>query len=586
MKRGILIQALVLLISTIGIVSCDKSSTDFTDDGFISAYVSTTVTGIVFDEDHVPVEGAKIMAHGHVRYSDPNGVFIFQNISVQKHRCFVTVEQNNNFSIMRSRRPITNGVTRLDVHLISHDGAIAQTDAFTAGNAYTINLSDGSSIDFSAGSNFVNEHGSPYTGTVTVRTAVLDATDESYSRRVPGGDQTGMDNYEEQFLDAHTGVMVELVGDNGKPVQLAQGSTAAIASQIPAALQGGAPGNIPVYYASSANGYSNREGSANENNNEYEMTVGHFSYWSTQVASPDFGIIKCRVIDASGNVLTGVRVQVGNAYGITGNNGAFEMRVPAGKGMMVAVRPLDFYGLSVTSPQAAWTNGEIRMVELQLPNLDHVVGSLVDCNNNPVEALVTLRWNNNVSKTISENGSFDLPTLSGAVTYNLFIKSALKDTMITITVNTGVTDLGQISLCDANLPDVYNYVQVNQGDTLLLDYSSFYTTYDGHIYVDSITGEVSQTYIEASGLDGDFYCYLSHVSSTGIFEIGDIASCGFNSLNPANSYQLDSGTVTITHFGNVGGFIRGVIDGVTIDGGDTVHIEFEVVRSENVNITY
>ena len=129
MKRGILFQALVLLISTIGFMSCDKNSTDTTDDGFVSAYVSTTVTGIVFDENHVPVEGAKIIAHGHVRYSDPNGVFVFQNISVQKHRCFVTVEQSNNFSIMRSRRPITNGVTRLDVHLISHDGAIAQTDA-------------------------------------------------------------------------------------------------------------------------------------------------------------------------------------------------------------------------------------------------------------------------------------------------------------------------------------------------------------------------------------------------------------------------------------------------------------------------
>ena len=583
MKKRILLSILTLFFISFGIISCNKSDTNSSDDSFVSAYAKTTISGIVFDDNHIPVQDAKVVAYGHVKYTDANGVFVFENLSVSKHRCFVTVEYNGYFAIMRSRRPIANGVTSLDAHLIQYNnGTNSQTDAFSTGTAYTINMSDGSSISFTAGTNFVDEAGIPYTGAVTVRTAFLDATTEDYSRQVPVGDQTGIDNHEEQLLVAQTGIIVELTDDNGKPLQLAEGSTASIVSQIPAALQAGAPATTPTYYASAANGYNNREGSATENAGQYEQTVGHFTYWSTQIASPDYGVLNCRVVDASGSALTGVRVQVGNAYGITGNNGTFQLRVPTNMNMDVAVRPLDFYGLSVVSSQPAWANREERTVELQLPNLDHVTGTLVDCNHNPIGGLVSLRWNSNISSIYTESGYFDLPTLSGAGSYELHVTSASKDTMFVVNVTTGVNSLGDISLCTPELPDIHNYVQVNQGDTLLLDYTNFYTNYDGHMYKDTLTLDPIRSYVEVGGTDGDFNLYLDGIYSVGTFDIQTYgASCYVTTNNPTQNYQVEDGTITITQYGPVGSKIKGTVDGTTMYN-DGIHIEFEVIRSEDV----
>ena len=583
MKKNTVLAILVAFVIALNFTACDKSDSNSSDDGFISAYTNTTITGIVFDENHIPVKGAKVVAHGQTRYSDANGIFVFQKISVPKERCFVTITYNNSFAIMRSKPAVAGGVTRLDAHLISYDGVNSETNVFTTGTAYTVNLSDGSSIEFPLGTDFVDQNGTSYQGNIIVRTSVLDATTDAYSRRAPAGDQIGLDKGSEMLLQTQTGLMIELSDDNGNPLNLAPNSTANIAAQIPASLQGTAPSTASGYYASTSNGYNNREGGATENGGKYEQTVGHFSYWSTQVASPDYGTIKCRVIDASSHTLTGVRVQVGTAYGITGNDGTFEMKVPAGVDMDIAIRPLDFYGISISSPELAWASGETRLVELQLSqNLDRTVGTIVDCDNNPIEAQVSLSWENNVSSTFTTNGQFDLPSASASPSYQcqLHIVTDDYETILSVDVSQGTNNLGTINVCPTELPDIHNYVQVNQGDTLLLDYTNFYTTYKGVLLIDSATNNPINTSITVSGSDGQISITVDEASSTGEYTIGDGASAYFSSNNPSASYQLETGTVKILQYDDVGGRIKGVVDGTTMYD-DNVHIEFEVIRAED-----
>ena len=577
----LLFTSLLIIISSVSFISCDKTS-ETESDNYVSNYVKTTIYGIVYDNNHDLLPNAQVTAYGATRITDENGIFVFKNIYVPKGRCFVNVEHNGFFSIMRSKIPNENSVTRLDAQLIQLQVA---PQSFPSGTAYTAVLNDGiSTIDFPATSNFVDQNGNMYSGNVFIQAITLDPTNENYSRQAPCGDQVGKENNELRYLDAHTGVMVELVDDSGRPLQLASGSTANISLQIPAGLQGGAPATIPVFYASAANGYNNSEDpGAVKDGSEYKHTVGHFSYWSTQISSPDFGILNCRLIDANGATLSGVRVQVGRAYGITNNNGTFKLRVPTNRNLDVAVRSLDFYGMSIVSPQAAWSNGEQRFVELQLPNLDHLIGTLVDCNNQAIQGLVTLRWNNNISSTISEDGTFDLPCLSGASTYRLFIKTDTKDTIINVDIAAGINNMGHVSLCDGVLPNIHNHVEVNQGDTLLIDYTNFYTTYDGHSYVDTTTGNVQSSYAGVSGVDGQFDVYFDGPNTTGLFTIGSGASCYFTANNPYQSYQVENGTVKITQYGPVGGFIKGTVDGTTMYN-DHVHIDFEVYRS--ADITY
>ena len=584
MKTNISLSLLVLFFSVLTFTSCNKTERYSSDDGFNSSYTKTTISGIVYDENHIQIQGAKVTAYGHVQYTNANGTFLFENLSVNKHKCYITVEYSNHFTIMRSRKPITNGITNLDAHLIAYNNGVnSQTDNFIAGTPYVVNLNDGSSIDFT-NSTFVDENGQPYSGNITCQSAYLDATSEDYSRQSPGGDQIGIDNSEEQLLDTRTGILVELKGSNGQALNLADGTTADISAQIPASLIGSSPGSTPMYFASNSNGYSNREGSATENGAKYEQTVGHFTYWSTQIASPNYGIIHCRVIDASGQTLAGVRVQVGEAYNITDMHGSFEMKVPAGIAIPVAVRATDFYGLSVTSNQSAWSNGETRTVELQLPNnLDEVTGELIDCNHNSISGLLTLRWNGYTSSVYTTNGHFSLPTISGASTYELYINSSLRDTTLSIDVNTGINNVGEISLCQPDLPDIHNLVEINQGDTLLLDYTNFYAYYDGHLYVDSITQDPIRSYAEVQGSDGYFTLDLQGVTSAGTYDISSNSMYCTGLINASGNYfQIDQGTLTISQYGTVGNKIKGQIDGIDSYYGSPIRIEFEVIRSEDV----
>ncbi len=561
--------------------SCDKLDTK-TADSYISNYVKTTITGVVYDESHNLLQDVEVTAYGRVKKTDMNGVFVFEDLMVPKSKCFIVVKKDNYFAVMRSRTPIINDVTRLDAHLISYNGVVAETHIFSTGAASLVALSDGSSIDFT-GSSFIDKYGNAYNGQITLRTAVLDASGEDYSRRVPGGDQSGVDNGEEMFLDTRTGIMIELTDGSGNALNLASSSTALMKALIPPALQGTSPGNIPMYYASTSSPNNNRDGDADENNNEYEMTLGHFSFWSTQIANPDFGIINCRVIDANNIPLVGVRVQVGNAYGITGNNGAFRMKVPTGMAMDVAVRSADFFGFSALSNESAWSNGESRFVELQLPNLDHAKGIIVDCEGNPLAANVSLAWSAYVSNTFTNNGIFDLPFSVGS-NYQLHVITASVDTFMSVNLQSGVNNLGDISICsEPFVPSVMNTVRVDSAGTgVIFNYSSFYSSEDGHLYRDPVSLDPTKTFISVSGNDGDFQLDLMGVYSVGTYDINsDGLSCYFMSNSPSNSYQIESGTVTITQYGNVDGIIKGSVIGTTTYN-DDVTINFEVHRSADV----
>ncbi|MBN2669759.1 MAG: carboxypeptidase regulatory-like domain-containing protein [Bacteroidales bacterium] len=566
MRHSLILSVVLLGTLLFSLNSCDKSDTNSSDDGFRSKYTNTTISGIVYDENHWPVQGATITAHGHTQTTDANGVFTFPKISVPIYRCYVVVNYNDQyFEIMRSSKPVEHGVTRLDAHLLSK--AMGNSFYFNAGSNYTANLSDGSTISFYSSTQFVDETGNPYNGGVSLYTYVLDASANGYSRYAPAGDQVGLDQNTETYLDAYTGTMVEIRGDNGEKLQLASGTTPVdIAQQIPAALVGGSPTTVPLYYASSSSGYNKRDGGAVKNGGTYETAVGHFSYWSTQVETYGYGNLKCRVIDASGNIIQGVRVQVGKAYGITGEDGTFDLRVPAGINFNVAILPLDFHTFSVTSAQSSMANDEYRFVELQLPaDLDYLQGRLVDCNNNPVEGQVTLSWSNNVSTVYTQNGSFRLPTIYSGFSYYLTIHTAEKDTSFSVELSTGSTNIGNVELCDEMEFEYQNIINIHLMSGELITLSKFYNSYTAYLITDTVSGE-SRISGYADGVDGNFSFEVLG-SGTGTYTI-DMDM--LDAINNFTLYTMNFGYITITHgtieitrFDEVGGMVEATIHGVT-----------------------
>ncbi len=562
--------------------SCD--SNEETDDGFISNYGNTTMSGVVYDLNHFPVPNAKVTAHGKTTFTDNNGIFVFERISIPRSICFVNVEKDNYFSVMRSAKPILNGTTLLDAHIIHHSDG--QTTAFNAQSNYTANLADGSSLEFSSSTEFVDENGNPFTGLVYLHTYTMDATAQGYSRVSPAGTQEGYNGSDIEYLDAYTGMMVELSDASGRPLALKTNTTPVqMIQEIPAALVGGAPNTAPLYYASNNNGRNNREGGAVKSGSTYQGQLGHFSFWSVQTASTGNGTLKCRVVDASGRTLSGVRVQVGQAYGITGQNGEFNLDVPAGKAMDVAIRSLDFYGFSVSTFQSAWSAGETRFVELQLPqNIDFATGKIVDCNQMGLAGQVTITWNGQISTQYSSDGNFNLPLLYTGYAYSLNFKNSTTDTTFQISTNSGITNLGHISLCQNSVSEMF--VRIDSAGVTINTYNSFEMSSSGQLYINSSTMQPMYTSINAYGSGGNFQTTVAG-DYAGTYNIGSRSehnSFIFSTPSPQYiEYSITNGQIEITEYGAIGEFIQGVVQGETSNG-YFVYCEFKVRRSADYSM--
>lgn len=107
---------------------------------------------------------------------------------------------------------------------------------------------------------------------------------------------------------------------------------------------------------------------------------------------------------------------------------------------------------------------------------------------------------------------------------------------------------------------------------------SNFNTFYGVIYNDT-TG--FDTYISVSGTDGDLYFILRNVQSVGTYQISSI-NLAF--LTPPASPQLtlQNGSITVTRFDSVGGFIEGTFYGTASDTSGTYNISngsFSVIRS-------
>ncbi len=580
MKFAIRLSVIGMLFLLLGLVSCNNSGNE-DDENFVSAYTSTTISGIVYDENNNPKGNVEVKAHGYTTLTGSDGVFLFENITVPKNKCYISVEENGYFSCMRSRKSEIHSVTRMDVHLISFQQG--EEFSFQSGNDYTATLTDGSLIKFFASTGFVDQNGNPYTGTVRLNAKALDATSPLYSRYAFGGDQIGLDDNEEQFLDTYTGILAQISKPNGAYLQLAENTTPVeMHQQIPAIFltKANAPNNIPVYHASLTSGYNKRRGKGSRGGGRYILSVGHFSYWSTQEQTPNYGKIACRVVDNAGNTISGVRVQVGKTYGITGDYGSFEIAVPAGIPMDVAVLPEDFYGISVSSPQVAWSDREERFVELKLPVvLGRVQGQLVDCDNNPIPGQVTLAWETNQSSIYTPSGSFELPTtVSVNETFELKVMTEGKDTTLSFTMESEFMNLGSVKICDEYIPmESSNYVRIDTNGVLMKEYNQFYIT-SGFLSI-SEDGQNYSTHISFSGPEGEFNLSIWLCKHEGTYQQ--------EIYGVFNNSHITGAVVNITHYEPVGGRIKGTVEGnledPNFDGEKKIYVEFDVVRGEDDN---
>ena len=414
--------------------------------------ITLSIGGVVRNELGGAVSGATVRAGcgtGVSTTTDHFGVYLLEGVTANEELAAVTVEKEGYFTGTRSFIP---GESAMDA--ISHayitllQKNVAGTVSATTGG--TLNL-EGMNITFPA--NAFTQNGAPYTGPVSVYLNHIDPTSVDLHDQMPGM-LMGVQDDQPQLLYSYGMAGVELTDAAGNGVQLAPGSSATVRFPVMAAQQGDAPATIPLWWFDEDLGYWVEEGEAQRVGDQYVAPVSHFSWWNCDVPA-NFVLLKGNVIDqASGAILSNAQVRLISATMGTGTTytnaaGEFTGLVPVNQVLTLQVwlpcGPLGAYVMVHEETVGPFSAVSAIVVQVDSPDLDQVVGQVLDCAGVPVEDGYV--WANGQVVFCSE-GFFVFATCSDSVALRAvdLATDSVSD-FVTIALNGDTTDLGELLTC-------------------------------------------------------------------------------------------------------------------------------------------
>ncbi|HFC01061.1 MAG TPA: carboxypeptidase regulatory-like domain-containing protein, partial [Phaeodactylibacter sp.] len=393
MKNYILISLLFILT----VFSCRK---DFEENQitenphvpvFIDNYhpavenVTSSVFGVVVDEDGQAVEGAEISLGSLTQMTNVFGTFSFDNIEMNKKGTFVQVEKAGYFLSGRRFYPTEGNKNKIKIELLQKNFS----ESFESGVGGTVAISDnGGTIVFQPNS-IRTEAGDSYNGTVHVATKYLDPTALVTFDQMPGALQGVNSSNEEGGLSTYGMIGVELQGDAGEQLNIADNQTAKITMNLPASLQGAAPAEIPLWSFNYTYGIWVEDGKALLQDGKYVGEVSHFSFWNCDLFSEvvGFGVA---VVDNNQEPIEGAGVKISLAnglssgFGYTGTNGYVGGILPANEELLLEViSPCgDILYTQTIGPFMAGIS--IGTIEIEVANVIEITGTILNCDGGEV----------------------------------------------------------------------------------------------------------------------------------------------------------------------------------------------------------
>lgn len=458
---------ILLLLFVISLVSCRKDPAGPDPGGPPDTEVTAGLQGRVVDESGVPVKGADVAAGMSTTTTDENGIFSFSKLTMSSRWGFVKVSKTGYFTGSRTILTAENAQNYVTIRLIPR--VVRGTFAASAGG--TVEVNGDHSVEFEAASvSMVG--GAAYTGTVHVYASYLDPTDAGLSSFMPGdlrgigadGKETGLQSF---------GMMaVELAGDGGEKLQIADGKKATLRFAIPASLQGAAPATIPLWYFNDTTGKWMVQGSAIKQGNQYVGQVGHFTFWNCDVAV-SVVTFKAKFKDQHGNPLAYKSVQfTATGFGTRGAptdvDGSVEGLLPKDQNFRMQV--LDDCGNVLHTQTVGPVTGPLDLGTVTVTDNTVAViitGEVVDCKDQPVasgsvNAVIEGRHYGAAVK----NGTFTL-SLGRCTTgqTNVLIKATNfadngQGAEVSIPVATGSVDAGTLKACGV-MVEQYVHLTIN-----------------------------------------------------------------------------------------------------------------------------
>lgn len=427
--------------------------------------VNGSLTGFVADEAGVPVTGANIKVGNLATTTDDFGHFFFEGVTMNARGTLVQVEKEGYFPGSRRFFAVKDVENRIKIELLAKNF----DQSFDAQAGATISMNGGATVEFSANS-IQSADGSLYSGTVKVAAKWLDPTSPRTFDQMPGNLQGINQDNEEVVLGTAGMVAVELQGENGEKLNILEGSTATIKSQMPAALLANAPSEIPLWSYNEEYGIWVEEGTSKLENGFYVAEVSHFSFWNHDFPTPlvEFSAI---IVDEDGNALANYQVlirQPGTYFygtGYTCGDGSISGLIPQNEALELQI--FDICGEVIHSENIAPFANNTDLGTITVPastlNATTITGELVDCDGNPVgNGLLIITFGGNSVYEYTDGSPFEVlfsvcSSIAEVEITGVDLDDLLQSDPLTATAN-GTTDVNQITVCNQQLQ---NYIRVS-----------------------------------------------------------------------------------------------------------------------------
>lgn len=386
----------LLLFSAVMLTSCKKDVTQFVPNGItppdFSKMVNADFAGTVIDEAGEPLQNVEITIGSELTETDENGVFIIKNATVSARKAFIKASKAGYFHGSRTMFAEDEKLHFAKIQLLEK----INVGTFETASGGTVSFQD-AELTFPANGIKLKDGGS-YAGQVNVFAKYLSPDDDRRDSKMPG-DLRGINTKGEEIVMATFGMTaVELIGDGGEELQVADGTEVGISTPLPASFASLAPSTIPLWFFDENDGLWKEEGIAELQGDRYVGSVAHFTWWNNDFPYEAVDV-KGQIVDEDGNPLAGVHVNiraVGDSYGghgLTNADGVFCGGMPKGLELELTVvgegrcfnwnqpifsQVIGTFTENTTLPPITVTisGGPAKKAKIS--------GRLVDCDDNPV----------------------------------------------------------------------------------------------------------------------------------------------------------------------------------------------------------
>ena len=564
----------------------------------LTARILLTVSGFVTDENGNAVFNASVTADTKTANTDEYGFFKISNVSLSKTAGFVKISKAGYFDGYRTFVGIENKETFIRLKLIPK----TTIGTISASSGGTVNTSDGAIVSLPANAVVVASNNASYSGTIHVAAHLFKQDNiGEWAATIPG-DQRGIDAEGKlKMMKSYCMLAVELTGDAGELLQIAASKEATITIPIPSALLSSAPASIPLWSFDISKGLWKQESSTVKNGNNYIGNVSHFSFWDGAVGVPLVNLtaqIVNSALQPLANVWVGVRYAstpyntgAGYGYAYTNAQGIVSGAVFANENLMLDVLTtcaLPAYSHPFTTGSVDIDLGTITGDLGQ--NMVTIIGTAKDCSNAPVTDGYIQFYNGYYNNRIYiSNGTFSYTGVRCTnVTANYVAvdnNANQQSTPQSITLVPGVNNLGNLSACGTSTLTFISYSVDGGPPQNIADTINSVVLWG--LYDSTSPTNGNETLIASLGASQNLRPHMQF-SMTGDNVIGDSHTTRdlFSIAFPSGRAQPNGTplTVTITEYGNIGGFITGSFSGTVEDWGNhiphTISCSFRVRRNQ------